>query len=603
MNDPPLGPKPSAGSVRDSLDSLVRGAQIDMVFRRAQVANWLGVPVGALICWVLWRDVPQAWLTAWFIMKLITSTLRTGLAWQYARDKSHPPGYWGARFQWALVLDGAVLGLLGTVLMPVRNPQLAAIMLATVVAIAALGLVVLSVHLRASLSLVLPLMVPPLLYQFWLGGPVQFYVGVGMTIFLGIICVEGRRAAEHTRSMLRLRFQMDELAAQRQQALDLAQRNSAVKDRFLATMSHEMRTPLHGILGLASMLQRSPLTGQSVERAETTANSLETLQRTGEHLLGIINDVLDFSKIESGHMRLSRETFDLAAVLESVADVARVSAAGKGLWLKLHNPLPKPCWVTGDATRLRQILLNLTGNAVKFTAAGGVTLGAQRTDHGTTVFDVTDTGQGVAVDQRESIFMAFHQLDSSDGRRHGGTGLGLTISRELARAMGGDLVCLMASSGGATFRLTSVLESAVAPPIAAPESQALHARLTGRVLLVEDNPVNALVGDAILARIGVEVTVVTDGAQAVSEATQGDYDLVLMDCQMPGVDGFEATKRIRAFERREGRAPMPIVALTANALEGDRERSLKAGMDDHLAKPFREADMVELLARFFATVP
>lgn len=593
IQDLSSGP-PSPHSVDpDALDAQVRAAQADMVFERARLANWLGMPVGALMCWVLWDAVPHAWLLAWLAAKLLNGAVRVAITELYRRDQRPAAGTWGRRFDWALAVDGTLFGLLGTVLLPKHDMQLAAVMLATIVALAGSAMAVLSSTQRALMMLVLPLIVPTMLYHLWLGGPAATYVAIGMAIYLAIIGVEGRRAAEHTRAMLRLRFGMDELASQRQQALDLAQRNSAVKDRFLATMSHEMRTPLHGILGLASILQTD-----GARLGPSTAASLRTLQRTGEHLLGIINDVLDFSKLESGHMRLTLEPFDLAALVDSVVDVARISAAAKGLALNVVQPLEAPCWVRGDATRLRQILLNLTGNAVKFTTRGGATLSVRRDADGMTTFDVVDTGTGVAPEQHESIFHAFNQLDSSDGRRHGGTGLGLTISRELARAMGGDLQCMAASSGGATFRLTATLR-ATEPPAATPgPSTPARPRLAGRVLLAEDNPVNALVTGAILARIGVQVRTVTDGAQAVTAALQGGYDLILMDCQMPGLDGFEATQQIRADEQRTGRRRVTIIALTANALEGDRERSLRAGMDEHLAKPFRESEMVEMLARF-----
>ena len=593
IHDTPIGPLARQGTDPDALGAQVRAAQIDMLFERTRLANWLGIPVGALQTWVLWDAVPRRWLIAWIVAKTLVSLARVAIARSHRSDPDRAGGLWGRRFECALALDGLLFGLLGTVLLPPHDMQLGAIMLATIVAIAGMAMVVLSTQFRAALALVLPLMLPPMLYQFWLGGPVPTYIGIGMAIYLGLISLEGRRASLHTRAMLRLRLQMVELAEQRQQALDQAQRSSAVKDRFLATMSHEMRTPLHGILGLASILQ-----GDNARLGASTANSLKTLQRTGEHLLGIINDVLDFSKIESGHLRLVIEPFDLAMLVDSVADVARISATGKGLLLKVTHEMPAPCWVKGDATRLRQILLNLTGNAVKFTSRGGITLGVTRANDGTTVFDVVDTGIGVAPEQRESIFTAFNQLDSSDSRRHGGTGLGLTISRELARAMGGDLVCLPSADGGATFRLTSMLRSTEPPAAPAYAAAQLRPQFAARVLLAEDNPVNALVTGAILARIGVQVKAVTDGDQAVAEAALGGYDLILMDCQMPGVDGFEATRQIRVIEQREGRPRVPIVALTANALEGDRERSLQAGMDEHLAKPFRETDMAAMLARF-----
>ena len=279
-----------------------------------------------------------------------------------------------------------------------------------------------------------------------------------------------------------------------------------------------------------------------------------------------------------------------------MAELTRVSAAEKGLAFALDLALPRPFWVAGDAVRLRQVLLNLTGNAVKFTERGHVELRVRCDAGGRAVFTVSDSGEGVPLSERERIFQPFHQGDASFGRRHGGTGLGLAISRELARAMGGDVSCAdAAGAAGACFELRLPLpltEAAEAPPD--PE---LSSTLQGEVLLVEDNPVNALVAQAMLERAGLHVECVDDGEQALRRVRERRFDLVLMDCQMPGMDGFEATRRIRAEERAERRVPLRIVALTANALEGDRQRSLDAGMDDHLAKPFGETELALVLQR------
>jgi CheY-like chemotaxis protein len=245
-------------------------------------------------------------------------------------------------------------------------------------------------------------------------------------------------------------------------------------------------------------------------------------------------------------------------------------------------------------------LLNLIGNAVKFTTRGGITLRCERRASGETVIDVSDTGEGIPPNRIEAIFNPFEQLDSSDGRRHGGTGLGLTISRELARAMGGDLACVASSEAGSTFRLSLSL------PDSAPLAD-LHDPLArvpewpaARVLLVEDNPVNALVAGATLDKLGLRYVQADDGEQALQQVMAPGaqaFDLILMDCQMPGMDGFEATRRIRDHELQQALRRCPIVALTASAQPGDRQRSLQAGMDDHLAKPFTEDELVATLRR------
>ncbi|WP_144289875.1 response regulator [Ideonella sp. A 288] len=597
MADPQQPPRPAPAT--DAIERQVAEAQAEMVLTRHRVSNWLGVPFGGLVCWVLWHDVDQALLLAWLAARVLISVWRVAVTRRFDRERGHPGRvmHWATWHDRALAADGVAYGLLGTLLLPRHNPELEAIMIATLVGVASIGLIVLAIRQRSALAMVLPTMVPTMVLQFFHDDRLSTYVGVGIGLFLFLVVHEGGKASRHTRDMLRIRFQMDELATQRAEALALAQRHSDVKDRFLATMSHEMRTPLHGILGLARLLQQHPPRSGGA----LPPDSLRVLERTGEHLLGVINDVLDFSKMQAGHLTLARQDFDLVALVESMVEVARVSAVEKGLSVDCEIALPRPCWVSGDPTRLRQILLNLTGNAVKFTAAGAVRVRLARQAVGPAAggfqIDVADSGPGVPADQREAIFEAFHQVDGSDRRRHGGTGLGLTISRELARCMGGELDCIDSGGPGAAFRFRVALPAAQAPaPPPAPVTRPGHG-LRGRLLLVEDNPVNALVAQLTLERLGLDAELVTDGQQAVARVAAESFDLVLMDCQMPVLDGFQAARRIRELERAGQRRPVPIVALTAHAMDADRERSLDAGMTDHLAKPFREDELVAVLRR------
>lgn len=465
-----------------AIELQVRIAQAALLVNRARLPNLAAPLLAALICWLLWDDVAHDRLIAWSGLMVSATLWRELIYRRFARDGDARTLEWGRRYEIALFIHGLIYGLIGTLLLRSQHTDIAAIMLATLVCIAAVSLVVMSTSLKATLAFTLPVLLPAIATQLAEGGRLPTYAGLAMSILVVLITVEARQASKHTLAMLRLRFTMDDLASQRQQALDQAQRSSAAKGQFLATMSHEMRTPLHGILGLTRLLQSARTTDDKQARAQR----LEMIERTGEHLLGLINDVLDYSKIEGGHLRLEPAPFDLSALVETVADLARVSAVEKGLTMQLELSTPSPIWVRADASRLRQVLMNLIGNAVKFTARGGVVMAVRRQADGATSFEVSDTGPGIAADQREAIFDAFHQADGSFGRHHGGTGLGLTISRELARSMGGDLACVESARGGARFVLTVPLpEAAAAAP--RPEPAPMLPALRGSVLVVEDN--------------------------------------------------------------------------------------------------------------------
>jgi signal transduction histidine kinase/ActR/RegA family two-component response regulator len=592
-------PPPASAQAQDDHDRQVREAVATLVFDRSRSSNLLGGPVAFLIVWLLWGAVPATELLVWLAAKCGALAWRVAVTARHDRDGPGRAPYWERHFFFALAADGAVYGLLGTWLLPRDQPVLEVVLVATLLGIASVALVVLAASLRASLALTVPVLLPAMVVQLLHGDKVSLFLGAGMAVFLVLVYVEGRRASAHTAAMLRLKFRADELAAQRQAALAQAEQSSAVKGRFLATMSHEMRTPLHGILGLAAMVQQDATCSPALREER-----LRTLQQTGEHLLALINDVLDYSRIEGGHLKLRPQDFDLHATLRACAALARVQADDNGLALRVELALPSPCPVHGDEARLRQVVVNLLGNAVKFTPAGHVRLDARWLDDGRLHLEVADTGPGVPEQARERVFEAFEQLDGSFARRHGGTGLGLSISLELVRAMRGSLTCDRAPEGGALFTMTLPLPPATSPLQAsrAAENASLPAsgHLRGRVLLAEDNPVNALVAEAALERLGLVVQVVTDGHDALNELQQipGRHDLVLMDCQMPGLDGFEATRRFRAWEQAQGRPRLPVVALTANALEGDRRRSLDAGMDEHLPKPYSLQELHAVLSQY-----
>jgi signal transduction histidine kinase/CheY-like chemotaxis protein len=423
--------------------------------------------------------------------------------------------------------------------------------------------------------------------------------GVGLLLFLGLMLATAQRSQIRLAEVFRLRFLTDRIAAERAQALALARRESAVKSQFLATMSHEFRTPLHGILGLARLIRTEHADPQLQHR-------LGLIEHSGEHLLRLINDLLDVSRIEAGRVEIRPVRFELNAELDELADVYLVRCDEKGLEFVTRIALPNPCWVRGDATRLRQVLHNLLGNALKFTEHGSVELRVGRRSDGAMEFRVKDSGAGIAEADLSHLFEAFWQASGSAGTRSAGTGLGLNIAREISRAMGGDIECETELGRGSQFVLCLPLPDAPLPDAsAADDAGALDPRAVvarARVLLAEDNDVNALVIQAMLQRHGCAVTRVANGVDAVRETMADGQrpDVVLMDSQMPGMDGLEATRRIRVLELSQGLARVPIVALTANTAEHDRQQCEQAGMDQFVGKPFTED---ELLVALLACLP
>ncbi|AZD21058.1 Sensory box histidine kinase/response regulator [Pseudomonas chlororaphis subsp. aurantiaca] len=383
--------------------------------------------------------------------------------------------------------------------------------------------------------------------------------------------------------------------AQLIQTREEAERANNAKSDFLAMMSHELRTPMNGVLGMLQLLETTEMTDEQHEYAALASESTE-------HLLKVINDILDFSRIERSALELEHIPFNLAELISSSAQAFQHSAAQRGLDLQLRLPPGmESLQVKGDPTRIRQILVNLIGNALKFTEQGSVTIEPQwqALDHELLWFtcSVRDSGIGISPQSLELMFNAFQQADSSISRRYGGTGLGLPIARTLAERMGGTLRAQSEEGRGSVFTLEIPLALyQQSLPVLAPRVHNGHAHGEGRnVLLVEDNPVNQTVIQAMLRSLGFTVSIATDGAQAIRSAESLIFEAILMDCRLPLIDGYEATRQIRQLP---GCADLPIIALTANALQGDREACLSAGMNDYLAKPFKRTDLQQILQRW-----
>jgi signal transduction histidine kinase/CheY-like chemotaxis protein len=385
------------------------------------------------------------------------------------------------------------------------------------------------------------------------------------------------------------------------QAKNAAEEANKSKSEFLANMSHEVRTPLNAILGMTDLTLRSELTTEQ-------RKNLEMAYDSGQALLRVMNDILDLSKVDAGIIEMEREEIAPAEIAARVVDMFRIEAKGKGVGLSVHAGEGVPKTVIGDGGRLRQVLFNLVGNAIKFTDKGQVEVRVERLEQNDSKgaplrFSVVDTGLGVPTDMQEKIFESFTQIDGTYSRKYQGAGLGLAIVNRFVELMGGEIHVESEIGRGSTFsfilRMPEVSVQQQYPEWTAESEN--HVRLAGlKALLAEDNPVNQIYAVKLLEGLGLDVTAVNDGAEAMQALKENPFDVAVLDIQMPGMDGLAVARALRHGNESGMNAGLPLVAMTAHAMKGDREKFLASGMDDYVAKPVDEAELQRVLVRVLA---
>lgn len=569
--------------------------QLRMVLLHTRLGTLAATVFAVLLALYMHGTVPLAQVQAWLAVKLAVAAARIALAQAYARwgDNSAQRVRWEQAMLALLALDGLVWGVAGWRLAGEAVP-VAALGMAAIDGVSCIATFGLQVRLAATVAYVVPMLLPLAWGLARRSDDIAHVAAAGQLILLALLLATARATSQRLAVGLLLRHHADRLVAEKDAALQLADERRAERDRFLAKVSHELRTPLHGILGVARVMHLDAQDAVARQR-------LELIETSGMHLQGLINDLLETSIIDSGRFVLHASDFDLAAQVDQVAAVFALRAADRGLAFQLQMGLPRPCWVHGDAVRLSQVLHNLLGNAVKFTAHGSIALIAGPIPGGVRM-TVRDTGPGMSADELDRVFQPFQQAGAT--RLADGVGLGLTIAREIAIAMGGNVTAQSTPGAGAVFHFDAALPPARPPsPALAPLPGALAPggggsdALPRLVLVAEDDDVNALIVCAFLDSLGVRNERVADGHQAVLRALRDQErpDLVLMDCRMPVMDGLAATRHIRQQERTLGLQRVPMLALTAADADADRAACLVAGLDAVIGKPFTREQLLQAL--------
>lgn len=561
---------------------------------RLQV-TFSNILVAGVVTAVMWGMKPHGLLLGWLAAITAVALL---LAWSMAdygrHNARHPPRYWALRFLLGAFLNGVAWGSGALLLFDPAAPTGNILMVGVICGITA-GAVVTSFAIPGSTyAFLLPAILLSMIMPLTQGSFAEHTLALLWIPYLAIMITLTRSAHRGLAQSIKLSHENERLAKKLAAAKEHAEQLARAKSNFLAVMSHEIRTPMHGMLGIAEVLSTTPLN----KRQQLF---LGHLRRAGEYLAQLLNNILDFSKIEAEKLELNEGVFSLAELVDEVIGLFELQAVQKGVVLTATLPDSLAPYWRGDAHRLKQVLINLLGNAMKFTERGGVTLAVGSTGsgdgRGRFCFRVIDTGPGIPPDRLAVIFDPFTQENASVSQEHGGTGLGLAISKRLVEAMGGELAVESRVDHGSTFSFELWLtEEGVTTPIGAAASlESAGAMPPARILLVDDSPFNRLVVKEFLRDTPCTLDEAENGLEAVQLFQRGSYEIVLMDMRMPGIGGIEAVRRIRAWETQQQRKPALIIMLTASVFESDRIAVMAAGCNELLTKPMQKATLLRLL--------
>ena len=725
----------------EDIEAQIAYERIRYIFQLAALPQVGAVIFSVVVAYAMWGRVPAHWVVAWVAARIAIGALRSLEVLWFSRDRRRfqRVPYWRARFEWLLVVDNLAWSAIALFFLPVvQSTMLGTLLFSSVLVITALGVFILVASFRSAVFNLLTMLLPLMVAIVWHGFADTWVVLIAIVVYIGLLTEESWRSNQRWTEMTRLRLESVSVAAEREQARLLAVQASLAKTRFLANMSHELRSPLNAVIGAAQLMKAGE---RDPERQEQL---VDAIQRSGTNLLGLIDDILEISRIEAGELKLVEQAFHLFDCVDAAMATAGLAARAKGLQLACVVDPDLPPWRVGDSERLRQVLLNLLGNAIKFTPEGEVVVdlrqGAQASDLKITI---RDTGVGIAADALGHVFEPFRQGDDSAKRRFGGSGLGLAIVRQLVQAMGGSVAVHSEPGQGTEFELLLPLPVSAARTDAphiqerhhvaffephAASAAALHALLlrmgcevrrcvttadvrdwhgslgedvsnawllvctdsqqapellaqafallepyqvigmsareglvlgqdgrlnrgvpvaptpvqprtvvkpvsrsslasrfvkqplrasgvvtapvpleqadgiddtpTAHILVVEDDALNRVIVTRMLQHAGYRVSAVPDGYSALAALADQVFDLVLMDWQMPDLDGLEVTRRLRAGAAGDAGRAVPIVALTANAFAEDRNACLQAGMNDFLSKPVLAGSLTAAVQRW-----